>query len=101
MLAAMPLLSFGRVPEMTTKKQLREISERAHETRQHFGDPRKLKKIERNHGGPLEMAYYRGEWDAEMRHGKRNPYPKGRRHDEYERGYKLADPLAIYYGSGK
>ena len=32
-------------------------------------------------------------------HGYRcNPYPPGRRHDEWERGYKTADPLGDWHG---
>jgi len=32
------------------------------------------------------------------RRGKRNPYPPGRRHDEYERGFNEADPMGDHHG---
>lgn len=87
---------------MTTKKQLCEISERARYQRDHFGDPRKMKRYERKMlGDGVHYAFQLGMSDGEWRKEPRNPFPKGRRHDEYERGYRLADPLAIYYGSGR
>ena len=30
--------------------------------------------------------------------GYNNPYPAGRRHDEYDRGYNMADPMGSYHG---
>ncbi len=54
--------------------------------------PRKEKKyITAMMGGHAAEAMYRahgiGERDAYTQRPKRNPYPPGRRHDEYERSY--------------
>ena len=38
---------------------------------------------------PVEMAYNEGTADGFEGRPKRNPYPKGRRRDEYERGYDV------------
>lgn len=43
-------------------------------------------------------AYLEGGAAHYYRQGKRNPYPPGRRHDEYERGWRTADPMGDYYG---
>ena len=38
-------------------------------------------------GYDVMMAYYRGSEDAEFGRDYRNPYPPGRRHDEYHRSF--------------
>lgn len=64
---------------------------------------RKLKKFEGKMYPPPIQAYYEGEYAGgrPMHLPKRlrtNPYPPGRRHDEWERGYKLADPMGDHHG---
>lgn len=53
-------------------------------------DPRKEKRAFRKMGmdNKVQDAYYRGEHDASKSKDKKNPYPKGKRHDEYNRGKK-------------
>lgn len=41
------------------------------------------------------LAYYGARMPARL---QRNPYPPGRRHDEFERGYALADPMGDHHG---
>lgn len=59
-------------------------------------DPRKEKRFFRKNGmdHPVYLAWLEGQ-DAgdDHRKPKRNPYPPGRRHDEWERGYNAADPM--------
>lgn len=56
-------------------------------------DPRKLKRFFRRNGlfDPVYEALMLGDEHAYNGKPKRNPYPPGRRHDEYERGYLTAD----------
>ena len=55
-------------------------------------DPRKEKRYFTKMGmdHPAEMAYNEGGWAAEQRPAVTppNPYPAGRRHDEWARGYR-------------
>ena len=65
---------------------------------------RKFRRWERKMLGsdyPVVIAHYLGEGHRDMGISKCNPYPLGRRHDEYERGYDLADPLGDYHGRNK
>lgn len=63
-------------------------------------DVRAIKKHERKHiGGPLYDAYIMGQEAAYVNKPKRNPYPAGRRHDEYEMGYNQADPMGNFHGT--
>ena len=59
---------------------------------------RKLKRVERGMISRVYDAWSRGESDAYEGRPKRNIYPPGRRHDEYERGYNLADPMGDHHG---
>lgn len=61
---------------------------------------RKYKRFERKSGmsDPKYLARIRGEDDAERGKNKKNHYPPGKRHDEYEHGYNTADPLGRYHG---
>lgn len=59
-------------------------------------DPRKEKRYEiKMIGGHALVAHYdaylRGCDDGYFQRPKRNPYPAGRRHREYERGYQIAE----------
>lgn len=55
------------------------------------------------------LAWVEGCWWGEIdriysqRRGKvkKNPYPPGKRHDEWQRGYDLADPLGDWHGRNK
>lgn len=50
---------------------------------------RKMKRHEsKNDGGPVYHAYNYGCQCGDTGNGRRNPYPAGRRHDEFERGYR-------------
>jgi hypothetical protein len=40
-------------------------------------------------GQAMYEAWLLGCWAADFRPGKRNPYPPGKRHDEFERGRGL------------
>lgn len=53
-------------------------------------DPRKEKRFFRKNGqdDPVYYAWIAGQFAAEIGKPKRNPYPPGRRHDEFERGYR-------------
>lgn len=65
---------------------------------------RKLRRYERKMLGsdyPIVLAHYLGEGHHDAGMPKRNPYPSGRRHDEYERGYDLADPMGDHHGRNK
>lgn len=79
-------------------KRLKEISERAHYNRKAWGDPRKVKKFERGLYNELEVAFGRGQSQPLYRKPRPNPYPPGKRHDEYERGLRLADPMGDWHG---
>lgn len=48
--------------------------------------------------GPLYDAYCQGEYAAYRLRRARNPYPPGRRHDEWQRGFDLADPMGDWQG---
>lgn len=63
-------------------------------------DPRKVKRAERRMGmdDPLMAAYYSGEAEAMQRNPRGNPYPPGKRHDTFERGAALADPMGEHHG---
>lgn len=63
-------------------------------------DGRSLKRFERRHGmgHPVEMAYRAGEWNASSKHPKANPFPPGRRHDAWEQGFNMADPMGDWHG---
>ena len=43
-------------------------------------------------------AFYWGEDNARRRHPIANPFPAGRRHDEFERGMHIADPMGEHMG---
>ena len=63
-----------------------------------FGaDPRKLKRFERRHFSPVYDAWTLGEFHADRGKMTRN-FPPGRRRDEYERAFRLADPLGDHHG---
>ncbi len=47
---------------------------------------------------PVYLAYLAGGYQAERRNPRPNPYPPGKRHDEFERGFKSADPWGDYHG---
>jgi hypothetical protein len=55
-------------------------------------DPRKEKRFFRKNGmdHPVYVAWLEGGAAADDRKSKCNPYPAGRRHDEWERGYQVA-----------
>ena len=68
-------------------------------------DRRRLKRLENKAGmnDPVMLAWYEGQTFAHYgRHMpprlQRNPYPLGRRHDEWQRGYDIADPLGSHHG---
>lgn len=44
------------------------------------------------------VAYYRGSSDGDWMTAPKNPYPPGIRHDEYERGFRSADPMGDHHG---
>ncbi|QIG71270.1 hypothetical protein EVB32_163 [Rhizobium phage RHph_TM39] len=53
-------------------------------------DPRKVKRYEASHLDPVHWAYVEGSDAGYFNYGNRNPYPPGRRHDEYNRGYEIS-----------
>jgi hypothetical protein len=59
---------------------------------------RKVKAYENRYISPVQAAYYQGEFAGYSHKPRLNPYPAGRRHDEWNRGYNLADPIGDYYG---
>jgi hypothetical protein len=63
-------------------------------------DPRKEKRA--LCCSTAEAAMYEA-WCLGGYHGElgthHNPYPAGRRHDEYDRGFDLADPMGAHYGA--
>lgn len=62
-------------------------------------DPRKERRIFRHMGyTAVDDAYYEGEYAARERPDARNPYPPGRRHDAWNYGYRIADPLGDHHG---
>lgn len=67
-----------------------------HDTR----DPRKIKRIERKVFGndAVYGAWLEGQEAGDTGKPYRNPYPPGRRHNEYKRGYDLADPMGNHHG---
>ena len=54
----------------------------------------------RQHGASLAVyeAYACGEAEAMRRNPRPNPYPAGKRHDEWQRGFGEADPLGAFHG---
>lgn len=54
----------------------------------------------RQYGSSLATykAYSCGEAAAYSSRPSRNPYPAGKRHDEWQRGYVMADPLGDHHG---
>lgn len=66
-------------------------------------DPRKEKILLRKHIPqavcPVRVAHDLGCEHAYSGKDHRNPYPQGRRHDEYKNGYESADPMGRYMGS--
>ena len=86
-----------------TKRQV-EISLRAKLARDWEGDPRKFKKFERKTLGghdKLWLAFNEGMTDCECGRPNRNPYPAGKRREEYDRGYAAGDPLESFHGRNK
>ena len=61
-------------------------------------DHRREKRIWRGYVPETYRAFTWGEGDAYIGRPKRNPFPPGRRHDEYDRGFDLADPLGDWHG---
>jgi hypothetical protein len=59
---------------------------------------RKEKRHNRPSDFGLRQAYDRGESRSMRNMTKRNPYPPGRRHDEWERGYNECDPIGDFHG---
>lgn len=57
----------------------------------HGFDWRAIKKNDNQFVSMVHQAYLQGEDARYFNRTKRNPYPKGRRHDAYERGYTLKD----------
>lgn len=49
-------------------------------------------------GGALVDAYYLGEEHGRRGMSNKNPYPAGRRHDAYDDGWNLSDPMGEYMG---
>jgi hypothetical protein len=87
---------------MTRAKRMREIKERAAWERSQHGDPRKFKRFMRESYHPIQEAWDLGSeaaWD-DPRKPRRNPYPAGKRHDEYERGKATQDLMGEYHGRG-
>lgn len=50
---------------------------------------RKQKKHDNQCMGPLAQAYSQGQYAGEVGRRLVNPYPPGRRHDEFERGFAV------------
>lgn len=63
-------------------------------------DPRRIKRIERKALGmdAVYGAWLEGQATGDAGKPYRNPYPAGRRHNEFKRGYDLADPMGDYHG---
>lgn len=62
-------------------------------------DPRKIKRMERRMlGDEVYYAYLAGTDLGERGKPYRNPYPAGRRHAEFKRGYDQADPMGAWHG---
>lgn len=47
--------------------------------------------------GAMYEAWTLGGWHGETG-VHRNPYPAGRRHNEYERGHRTSDPMGDHHG---
>lgn len=56
--------------------------------------PRKEKRHMARYNSPLYDAWIAGDYAAE-RGDTRNPYPPGRRHDEWDRGFRNYTPEPI------
>lgn len=71
--------------------------------RGHLSDPRREKRVMRGMRRPIDVAYNGGlnaavyGWMMPPRL-RSNPYPPGRRHDEWERGFAEADPMGEHHG---
>ena len=65
-------------------------------------DPRKEKRAMRKMGmsDPVYEAYCLGE-AAGSKKNPHNPYPPGRRYNEWERGLKLSDPMFDHWGQNE
>lgn len=61
-------------------------------------DPRKLKRHENQHQDALYEAFICGDQAGCYAKHPRNPYPPGKRHTEWDRGFKLADPMGDHHG---
>lgn len=62
-------------------------------------DPRREARMFRRMGlTAVEEAWNWGQDAAYRGRPYRNPYPPGRRHDEYKRGFHLADPMGDHHG---
>jgi len=80
------------------------ISLRAKLARDWEGDPRKFKKFERKVLGKddaLWLAFEQGMSQCEAGRPNRNPYPAGKRREEYDRGYSNGDPMESFHGRNK
>ena len=64
-------------------------------------DDRRVKKFENKQFSPVYLAWIAGQDQGERGKPYRNPYPKGKRHTEFERGYKAADPLGDHHGRNR
>lgn len=65
---------------------------------------RQEKRAERRafgRGLPVQIAYYSGEAQAFRRHPCSNPYPSGKRHDAFEQGLAMADPIGKWHGRNR
>jgi hypothetical protein len=85
-----------------SKSHVTTHSERAAHRRRHgLGDPRADKKYFNQMHSALYRAYIWGDDDRTNGKDKRNPFPAGKRHDEYEWGYRNADPRGDWNGRNK
>ena len=65
-------------------------------------DPRKEKRYLRKCGfNAMYDAYIQGEFEASRRRPRANPYPAGKRHDAWQHGFSLADPLGDWHGENR
>lgn len=66
-------------------------------------DWRAMKKHEIKMGiaDPVYVAHREGECDYCEYRAYRNPYPPGRRHNAYHRGYHTADPGGEWHGNNE
>jgi hypothetical protein len=59
-------------------------------------DPRRLRREARVDA--VYVAYLEGQNALYHKRKPRNPYPPGKRHDEWKRGLNLADPMGDHMG---